>query len=231
MWIDDTGGAEPTETGHDGEMEISVDGQTYTAEENLDIDHDGDNDSVRLDNSDGTITAYVDGDGDGQADEYLHADTEGNVVETARFDSSTGEWVADGGSSGTDNTSDTQTGRQGEITADLPDGTADIGQATIDSDSDGTADTAIVTDQDGNTRMFTDVDRDGSADVQTIITPEGESTTYEHTGPGEWTESTGASGVAAGVPADSDQLWGGGYDTVEGVAKIDSATGQWISQN
>ncbi|HVW44364.1 MAG TPA: DUF6802 family protein [Amycolatopsis sp.] len=207
-------------------MEISVDGQTYSAEENLDLDHDGHNESVRLDNSDGTITAYVDSDGDGRADEYLHTDSEGNVVDMATFDPSTGDWVADHDQAGGDD-STTDTGRQGEITADLQDGTVDIGQATIDSDSDGTADTAIVTDQDGNTRLFTDVDGDGSADVQTIITPEGESTTYEHTGPGEWTESAGA-----GVPADSDHLWGSGHDTVvEGVAKIDSVTGQWISQN
>lgn len=230
VWIDETGGAESTETGHDGEMEISVDGQTYSAEENLDVDHDGQNDTVRLDNEDGTITAYVDSDDDGHADQYLHTDTEGNVVEMARFDSSTGDWVADGGSDPADHTDD-QAGRQGEITADMSDGTVDIGQATIDSDSDGTADTAVVTDQDGNTRMFTDVDGDGSADVQTIITPDGESHTYEHTGPGEWTETT-ANGVTASVPADSDQLWGGGRDTVvEGVAKIDSGTGQWISQN
>lgn len=225
MWIDDTGGAEPTETGHDGEMEISVDGQTYSAEENLDLDHDGHNESVRLDNSDGTITAYVDSDGDGHADEYLHTDTGGNLVEMARFDPSTGDWVAGHGSTGSDSTTDA--GRQGEITADLQEGTVDIGHATIDSDSDGTADTAIVTDQDGNTRLFTDVDGDGSADVQTIITPDGESTTYQHTGHGEWTQSNGA-----GVRADSDQLWGAGHDTVvEGVAKIDSGTGQWISQN
>ena len=227
MWIDDTGGAEPTETGHDSEMEISVDGQTYSAEENLDLDHDGHDDAVRLDNADGTLTAYVDTDGDGHADQYLHTDTEGNVVEMARFDPSTGDWVADSHAPGTDASTDTDTGRHGEITADMHGGTVDIGQATIDSNSDGTADTAIVTDGEGNTRLFTDVDGDGSADVQTIITPDGESTTYEHTGPGEWTEAAGASGV----PADSDQLWGVGHHTVEGVAKIDSGTGQWISQN
>ncbi|WP_341771253.1 DUF6802 family protein [Amycolatopsis acidicola] len=216
-------------------MEISVEGQSYTAEENLDLNHDGDNDAVRLDNEDGTTTAYVDTDGDGHADEYLHTDTDGNIVEMAKFDEATGDWVADseGGTDSTD--TDSQAGHQGDITADMADGTVDLGAATVDSDHDGTADTAVVTDDDGNTRMFTDTDGDGSADVQTIITPEGESTTYEHTGPGEWTETTGANGangVTASVPADSDQLWGGaGHDTVEGVAKIDSATGQWISQN
>ncbi|GHF57399.1 hypothetical protein FHX82_000164 [Amycolatopsis bartoniae] len=225
MWIDETGGAEATDTGHDGELEISVEGQTYSAEENFDIDHDGHDDAVRLDNEDGTMTAYVDSDGDGQADEYLHTDTEGNVVEAARFDSATGEWVASGEPGTTDAGSDA--GHQGDLTADLADGTVDLGHATVDSDNDGTADTAVVTDADGNTRLFTDTDGDGSADVQTIITPEGESHTYEHTGHGEWTETAGS-----GVRADSDALWGApGRDTVEGVARIDSGTGQWISQN
>jgi hypothetical protein len=225
VWIDETGGADTTDTGHDGELEISVEGQTYTADENFDIDHDGQDDAVRLDNADGTITAYADSDGDGHADEYVHTDTEGNVVDTAHFDATTGDWIAGDGSS-TDST-DTSAGHQGDITVDMQDGTVDVGHATVDSDNDGTADTAVVTDQDGNTRLFTDTDGDGAADVQTIITPDGESHTYEHTGAGEWTETAG-SGVGAG----SDQLWGGGRDTVvEGVAKIDSITGQWISQN
>lgn len=226
MWIDETGGADATDTGHDGELEISVEGQTYSAEENFDIDHDGQDDAVRLDNADGTITAYVDSDGDGQADGYLHTDTEGNVVEMAQFDATTGDWIADSEGSPTDST-DSDAGAQGDITVDIDGSTVDIGHATVDSDNDGTADTAVVTDQEGNTRLFTDTDGDGSADVQTIITPDGESHTYEHTGPGEWTETAGS-----GVSADSDQLWGGGRDTVvEGVAKIDSVTGQWISQN
>lgn len=204
-------------------MEISVDGQTYTAEENFDIDHDGQDDAVRLDNSDGTITAYVDSDGDGQADEYVHTDDQGNIVDMARFDSSTGEWVADDGHDTSSAGTDTSAGHQGDITADMADGTVDLGQATVDSDNDGTADTAVVTDSDGNTRIFTDIDGDGSADVQTIVTADGETTTYEHTGPGQWTETAGAAG---------DHLWGGGgHDTVEGVARIDSGTGQWISQN
>ncbi|TNC26172.1 hypothetical protein [Amycolatopsis alkalitolerans] len=231
MWIDDTGGADTTETGHDSELEITVDGHTYSAQENFDIDHDGHDDTVQLDNADGTITAYVDTDHDGRADEYVHTDTGGKIVEMARFDSSTGDWVADGQGPGSTDGTDTQTGQQGDIVVDLPGGTVDVGHATVDSNNDGTADTAVVTDQDGNTRLFTDTNGDGSADVQTVITPDGQSHTYEHTGPGEWTETAGAP-RASGVSGDSDQLWGGGHDTVvEGVAKIDSATGQWISQN
>lgn len=227
VWIDETGGADTTDTGHDGELEITVEGQTYTAEENFDIDHDGHDDTVRLDNEDGTTTAYVDSDGDGHADEYVHTDADGDVVDMARFDTATGDWIADSAGPGPAG-GDSDAGHQGDITADLADGTVDLGHATVDSDNDGTADTAVVTDADGNTRLFTDTDGDGSADVQTIITPDGESHTYEHTGPGEWTETTGD-----GARADSDQLWGGGrHDTVvEGVAKIDSVTGQWISQN
>lgn len=231
MWIDETGGADSTDTGHEGEMEISADGQTYTAEENFDLNHDGHDDAVRLDNADGTITAYVDTDGDGHADEYLHTDTQGNIAESAKFDSSTGEWLADGGDgTGSTDHTDSQAGHQGDITADMESGTVDVGPATVDSDHDGTADTAVVTDDQGNTRVFTDTNGDGNADVQTIVTPEGESHTYEHTGPATWTEAS--SGVTASVPADSDHFWGhGGHDTVEGVAKIDSGTGQWISQN
>lgn len=228
MWIDDSGTATETSdtTGHDGEMEISVDGQEYTAEENMDLNHDGVYDTVRMDNSDGTVTAYVDTDGDGHADEYVHTDTQGNVVEEATYDSSTGQWVAvhDDGGDG----HQTETAHSGDITADTKDGTVDVGPATVDSNHDGTADSAVVTDAQGDTVIFTDTNGDGSADVETVITPGGDTHTYEHTGHGQWTETSGGNGVAA----DSDRLWGSpGHDTVEGVAKIDFRTGQWISQN
>lgn len=228
MWIDDTGAATEASdtTGHDGEMEITVDGQSYTAEENIDFDHDGVYDTVRLDNADGTITAYGDADGDGQADHYLHTDAHGDVIQEATYDPSTGSWAAshDGDTSG----SQTETAQSGDITVDTEDGAVDAGRATVDSDHDGTADTAVTTDTQGNTVLLTDADGDGKADVETVVAPSGETHTYEHTGPGQWTETTGGDGVAA----DSDKLWGGPqYDTVEGVAKIDSVTGQWISQN
>ncbi|MFD2417935.1 hypothetical protein [Amycolatopsis pigmentata] len=228
MWIDDTGSATEASdtTGHDGEMEITVDGQSYTAEENMDIDHDGVYETVRMDNADGTITAYGDADGDGRADHYLHTDAHGDVIAEATYDSSTGAWVAahDDGTGG----HETDTAHAGDITADTEDGTVDAGPATVDSNHDGTADTAVMTDAQGDTVLFTDTDGDGKADVETIVTSSGESHTYQHTGPGQWTEMPGGDGVAA----DSDKLWGGPqYDTVEGVAKIDSATGQWISQN
>ncbi|WAL65686.1 hypothetical protein ORV05_33255 [Amycolatopsis cynarae] len=233
MWIDDTGGADTADAGHEGEMEISVDGHNYTAEENYDLNHDGVADTVKMENSDGTITAYVDTDGDGHADEYVHTDEQGNVVEMARFDASTGSWVDDHEQSGGgSHTPDSQAGHQGDIMVDTPQGTVDAGHATIDSNHDGTPDTVQVTDEQGNTILFTDTNGDGNADVETVVTPDGEHQTYEHTGPGQWTETDGGHGVAAEVPADSDQLWGGGHDTVvEGVAKIDSVTGQWISQN
>ncbi|GLY67460.1 hypothetical protein [Amycolatopsis taiwanensis] len=228
MWIDDSGSATEASntTGHDGEMEITVDGQTYTAEETMDLNHDGVYDTVRLDNADGTITAYTDTNGDGHADLYIHTDTEGNVVQEATYDDSTGDWVASDGDPGSGHQTDTA--HAGSIVADTSDGQVDVGPATVDSNNDGTADTAVVTDSQGNTILFTDVDGDGKADIETVVTPTGESHTYQHTGPGQWTETTGSSGVSA----DSDHLWGGsGYQHVEGVAKIDSVTGQWISQN
>ncbi|WP_158879543.1 hypothetical protein [Amycolatopsis anabasis] len=233
MWVDESGGTETTDTGASGEMEVTVEGQEYTAQVNFDIDEDGTNDTVRIENEDGTITGYTDTDGDGDADQYLHIDAQGNVLESARFDEASGDWIAtDGG--GQDST-DSQTSSSGGITADMREGDVNVGPATVDSNHDGTNDTAVVEDSEGNTRMFTDVDGDGKADVQTIITPDGETHTYNHTGDGEWTEVPGASGVVGGdaaPAADSDAVWGGGgHDTVEGVAKIDSATGQWISQN
>lgn len=229
MWIDDSGTATETSdtTGHGGEMEITVDGQNYTAAENLDLDHDGVYDAVRLDNPDGTVTAYVDTDGDGHADEYIHTDAEGNVAEQATYDASTGDWVAADGAPGGGHGTDTA--HAGDMVADTPDGIVDVGSATVDSNNDGTGDTVVATDSQGNTLLLTDVDGDGKGDIETVVTPTGETHTYQHTGPGQWTETTAGNGVAA----DSDQLWGGGsgYQHVEGVAKIDSTTGQWISQN
>jgi len=224
VWIDDGGTTDATDTSaHDGEMEIAVDGHSYTAAENMDLNHDGVDDTVRMDNSDGTITAYVDTDGDGHADEYIHTDAAGNVTEEAHFDAATGQWVAGHDEPTSGHSTDTAHG--GDITADTKDGTIDVGPATVDSNNDGTADTAVVTDAQGNTVLYTDTDGDGKADAETVITPTGETHTYDHTGPGTWTET------ATAAP-DSDHFWSGaGHDTVEGVAKIDSGTGQWISQN
>lgn len=243
MWVDESGATDTTGTtaGSD-EMAVSVEGEEYVAEINFDIDEDGVEDTAIVEHADGTGQAFVDDDGDGAADEYLRLDAQGNVVTHAEYDKASGDWVSvepgDTGDSG-----DTQTGSAGPMTADLPDGETEVGPATVDTNDDGINDTAVVEDETGNTAAFTDVDGDGAADVAVIIDQNGDSTTYEHTGDGEWTETASSSnavgntGVAAGA---ADSAWGGGgheaggvdqVDRVEGVARIDSATGQWISQN
>lgn len=231
MWVDESGGADATDTtdttGTSDEMTVVVEGEDYSADVNFDIDEDGVEDTAVIEHADGSGQAFVDTDGDGDADEYLAIDAQGEVVTHAQFDDASGDWVSvEPGGQG-DDAPETQTGAGGTITADLREGDIEVGPATVDTDSDGVNDTAMVDDGAGNTIAFTDADGDGQADVAVVIGPDGESTVLEHTGDGEWTETTGTSAGADG----SDSVWGGGGQAVEGVAKIDSATGQWISQN
>ncbi|WP_216212010.1 hypothetical protein [Amycolatopsis aidingensis] len=239
MWVDETGGADTVDTtgatGTPDEMTVTVEGEDYTAEVNFDINEDGVDDTALIEREDGSVQAFVDVDGDGDADEYVQLDADGNLVTHAAYDEAGGDWVSTepGTTGGTGTDTDTQTGSDGPMTADLPDGEAEVGPATVDTNHDGVNDTAVVQDDSGNTIGFTDVDGDGDADVAVVIDQTGESTTYEHTGDGQWTE-TETAGRVAGEPADAagDAAWGGGgQQPVEGVARIDSATGQWISQN
>jgi hypothetical protein len=219
VWVDDSGATDTT--GSSDEMAVSVEGEEYVAEINFDIDDDGVEDTAIIEHADGTGQAFVDEDGDGAADEYIQLDAQGDVVAHAEYDEASGDWVSiDPGAGGS---TETQTGSAGPMTADLPNGQIEVGPATVDTNDDGINDTVVVTDETGVTTAFTDVDGDGEADVAVIIDQNGDATTYEHTGDGEWTE--------AGA---SDEAWGGaGHNTehVEGVARIDATTGQWISQN
>ncbi|MEU6644973.1 hypothetical protein ABZ863_20755 [Saccharomonospora sp. NPDC046836] len=228
MWVDENGGSDTGDTtGTSDEMSVTVDGEDYSADVNFDIDEDGVNDTALIEHSDGSGQAFIDNNGDGEADEYIAIDAQGDIVAHASYDEASGDWVSiESGDPGAD-AGETQTSSGGVITADMPQGDVEVGPATVDTDSDGVNDTAVVEDGSGNTIAFTDVDGDGEADVAVVIGPDGESTVLEHTGDGEWTEKGSGSGVAAG----SDSLWGGGQQAVEGVAKIDSTTGQWISQN
>ncbi|RZQ65087.1 DUF6802 family protein [Amycolatopsis suaedae] len=234
MWVDESGGTDTTETASD-EMTISVGGEEYTADVNFDINEDGVNDTATIETEDGGVQAFVDKDGDGDADEYLQLDAQGEKVAHATYDEASGQWI-DAGGAGTGPTgTDSQTGSEGTITADLPQGDVEVGPATVDTNEDGVNDTAVVKDEAGNTIGFTDVDGDGNADVAVVIDSSGNATTYEHTGDGQWTETQGGqpSGAVGDTGVDtSDAAWGGaGTDHVEGVAKIDPGTGQWISQN
>ncbi|NIJ15050.1 hypothetical protein FHU38_005458 [Saccharomonospora amisosensis] len=223
MWVDESGATDATDaTGTSEELTVTVEGEEYSADINFDIDDDGVNDTAVIEHADGSGQAFVDNDGDGAADEYIALDANGDLVAHATYDEASGDWVSvEPGGSG--DSGESQTGAGGTITADLPEGDVEVGPATVDTDHDGVNDTAVVEDSDGTTMAFTDEDGDGQADIAVMIDADGGSTVYEHTGDGEWTETDGS------APG-SDEAWGG-FDTVEGVAKIDSGTGQWISQN
>ncbi|MBB4687334.1 hypothetical protein [Amycolatopsis jiangsuensis] len=228
MWVDESGG---TDTTGPEAMTVHVEGQEYQAEVNYDVDQDGVSDTAIVEHDDGTAQAFVDSDHDGAADQYAVLDSSGHVVDQAVYDEASGAWVESGGGGhdGTDpHSQDTSAG--GHIHADLPDGEVDAGVATIDTDDDGHNDTAVVETQSGGTIAFTDADGDGEADIAVEIGTDGSTTTYEHTGPGEWTEAGGAPNQAFD-PA-GDKAWGGeGTQLLNGVARIDSGTGQWISPN
>lgn len=234
MWVDESGGTDADAGAGDGEMTVTVDGEEYTADVNYDMDHDGVDDTAVIETADGGGQAFVDTDHDGSADEYVVLDEQGDVTQHATYDDASGDWVDAGGHGGDTHTTDSQTSSGGTINADLPNGDVQVGAATVDTDHDGVNDTAVVEDDQGNTIGFTDADGDGQADVAVVISPTGDSTVYEHTGDGQWTESThtGAAGdTGSHSSLAGDQAWGGGQEAVEGVARIDSTTGQWISQN
>ncbi|MBN6035711.1 DUF6802 family protein [Amycolatopsis sp. 195334CR] len=234
MWVDESGGTDTTDTAAADEMTVTVDGEEYTADVNFDMNEDGVNDTATIETDDGGVQAFVDTDADGDADEFIELDAQGEVVSHAAYDEASGDWidVSSGGTPGDDTDPGTQTGSEGGITADLPEGEVEVGPATVDTDNDGINDTAIVEDSSGNTIGFTDVDGDGDADLAVVIDSSGASTTYEHTGDGEWTETGSSNLVDSAAAPTSDAAWGGdGSQPVEGVAKIDSSTGQWISPN
>ncbi|WP_410587544.1 hypothetical protein [Amycolatopsis sp. lyj-23] len=231
MWVDESGGSDTDASSPDA-MTVHVDGQEYQAEVNYDVNEDGVNDTAIIEHDDGSAQAFIDTNHDGEADHYAVLDEHGKVVEQAVYDEASGQWVQDG-SGGHDDHSDTG-GRDdssgGHIHADLPDGEVDAGVATIDTDHDGHNDTAIVETKSGGTIAFTDKDGDGEADIAVQTGADGTTTTFEHTGHGQWTEvSSGL--VNEGDPA-ADAAWGeAGTQVLEGVARIDSGTGQWISPN
>lgn len=110
--------------------------------------------------------------------------------------------------------SDRPTGHTGggeDITVETPKGEFDAGQAEYDSDGDGTADTAIVTDDDGTTYAFTDVDGDGDADQAVVIEADGDVTVAENKGGDEWEVSeTGhlnSDGSYERDSSGSDSVW------------------------
>lgn len=224
MYVDDDTSADTTDTTEDStgysedstgtsgqdDLTVEIDGEEYQAEENVDLDGDGQNDTAVVETEDGYL-AFADTDGDGTADVAVEYDENGNPIAGGEYDETTGEWTeedvaslptptgdgadeADG--SGTDSTDtgstdygddSSSTGGGEDITVDMPGEDVDAGPATYDTDGDGTNDTAVVTDADGTTYAFTDTDGDGQADQAVIIESDGDVTVAEHTGEDEWT--------------------------------------------
>ncbi|KAA2251454.1 hypothetical protein F0L68_37225 [Solihabitans fulvus] len=235
MYIDEHGGT-------DGELKVTVDGQEYTAEETYDYDHDGHLDSAVVDTDDGGHVVYTDTHHTGHADLETTYDAHGKPVSAAKFDEHTGKWTAvDPNAAGHDSTSHSGNA----IVVDTKDGDKNVGPATEDTDGDGVPDTAVVKDADGNTWLYTDTNHTGHADQEVEITKTGEVHVLQHTGEHQWTEvehgkidSTGhyTPDTKSGLREDSDSVWGavdfdGKGSAADGVVRIDSTTGQWISSN
>ncbi|MBA0123965.1 hypothetical protein H0B56_00220 [Haloechinothrix sp. YIM 98757] len=231
MYIDESGGTDEVATSED--MTVTVDGEEYTAEMNLDSSGDGEYDTVLVREEDGA-RAFVDTDGSGSADEYVELDSQGRTVSVAAYDESSGEWVAvDPGTQGPA-ADETQTGTDGPMTAEFPDGRIEVGPATVDTDHDGEPDTAVVEEADGTAYYFTDSTGDGQADVAVVVAPDGSSTVLEHTGDGQWIEvgESQAPGTASGSaePAASPAAGEAAGSGASGMTTVDPATGQWITR-
>ncbi|KGI82805.1 hypothetical protein IL38_02725 [Actinopolyspora erythraea] len=177
MYVEDTSSG-------DGDIRIDIADSEYTAEANYDLDDDGVDETVAV-MADGGFLAYTDSDDDGEADVMRAIDERGEVVEQARLDESSGEWVRerpDGSTIG--EPGEEADGRS--MVVDTPQGDREVGPPTEDTNNDGRADTAIVDTEHGQ-MMVTDANGDGSADQMVEISDSGEVTVAEHTGDGEWT--------------------------------------------
>lgn len=257
-------------TGDEGQLKIDIDGHEYVEQENYSYEQNGVMDSVAVDTADGNHIVYTDLDHNGTADAVTEYDAHGNVVAQAGYDAQSGRWVEGEmpGSQPSDPTSTdagtntgTGTGTEagngggggGTIMVDGPDGEHSVGPATADANNDGTPDTAVVHDAQGDIILYTDTNNDGHADYAAQISPDGHVVVAEHTGDHQWTEikhghrdASGhyvSDGAASGpftpqfdtsADGSSDQHWAaqptdGSGATANGVVQFDASTGQWIS--
>lgn len=136
--------------------------------------------SITVDGQEHSYDATVDSNHDGTADtvrvdtdhgSYEYTDTDGDgVADTlTQFDGqghATGHAVFDAATGGWD----------------------DPANATIDSNNDGVADTAVSRTADGSTVLVTDTDRNGSPDAITEINRTGQYSSYQTSADGAWTE-------------------------------------------
>ncbi|HJP79666.1 MAG TPA: hypothetical protein VJ914_35675 [Pseudonocardiaceae bacterium] len=243
--------------GDSGELQIDVDGHEFSEQENYSYTGGEVMDSYELTEANGDHLVYTDEHHDGTADLVTEYDAQGDVTRQAHFES--GHWVGSGSSDAPATNPDTGAASTGDgsgtgatIMVDTPTGEHSAGPATVDTNHDGKPDTAVVTDANGDTIMYTDSTGDGQADVATEITPDGHVVIADHTGPGTWTETQtghldgngqyqqdgGAGGAfdpqVSGAPAQSnlmdaasDEHWGG----AQGDAVSDTAsafTGQGV---
>lgn len=178
MYIEETGAG-------DGDIKVTVEGEEYTGEANHDLDGDGIDETIAVMTDDGFV-AYVDEDADGDADLMQTIAGSGAVVDQARFDESSGDWVAEEPGQQPPAPDPRPDDPAAAMLVDTPEGERDLGPATEDTDGDGLADTAVV-DRDNSTMLVTDLDGDGSADQVVQLGHSGEVTVSEHSGPGQWT--------------------------------------------
>ena len=254
--------------GDSGELQIDVDGHEFTEQENYSYaggEGGGVMDSYELTEANGDHLVYTDDNHDGTADLVTEYDEQGGVLRQASFES--GHWVGGGPADAPQADPDPTAASTGDghgsgetIVVDTSTGVHSVGPATVDTDHDGRPDTAVVTDANGDSIMYTDTTGDGQADVATEITTDGHVVIAEHTGPHTWTdEQTGhlddngqyhQDGGQGGafdpqvgaaptqsnvVDAASDDQWSAADTasafTGQGVVRIDAVTGQWISPN
>ena len=128
MYIEETGAG-------DGDIKVTVEGVEYTAEANYDLDGDGVDDAVTILTEDGHV-AYLDEDADGSAEVMQTVDADGTVVGQARFDATTGDWVAEQPEQHP-GAADPRHPAGAPLVIDAPGGEQQVGPATEDTDNDG----------------------------------------------------------------------------------------------
>lgn len=194
-------------------LSITVDGVEHGYEATVDADGDGVADTVHVDTGDGSYS-YTDTDGDGIADALTQFDADGHVSGHAVFDAATENWDAtERSTTEPDGIAKTQATAQTRAAAEAA---AAAGPATIDSDGDGVADTAITYAADGSAVLATDTDGDGAPDVVTEFSTTGEYSSYQHHPDGQWTE------VDHGTLTDANP------SAPTHTAVTDPATGLWV---
>lgn len=181
MYIDD-GSA-----GDNGELHIDVAGHEYTEQENFSYANNGIDDSVMVDSGDGGHLIYTDTGHSGNADLVTEVDAQGTVVQQAHFDASSSQWINAGSGQATPaNGAPNGTGAPGEqIVVDTGSGRQSVGAATVASGG-GAPDTAVVTDGQGDTVLYTDTNHDGVADQAVAISADGHVVVADDAGNGHW---------------------------------------------